>query len=803
MTKVAAAVAGAAVAFAIPGIGGAILGAIVTGGINYALTPKSKAQDPFIDQARGVQANIVTPVAPVPIVYGQTRYAGSLAFAETNGSNNEFLDLVIVWGEGEIDSVVNLYFNDLEASANFSGLYEAYHHTGSDSQTADATLAGRSSSWTTSHRLRGLAYSYIRLIYDKNQAEKWPGVPVISADIKGRLLYDVRDASTAWKNNPALAIYDYLTDTRYGIGIPAAQINTDMFGTAANDCDTTITTPAGSVAQYTADGLLSPDDAPLDNLRRLLSSCRGYLTYSGGQYGLLIDQSEASSFSFDSTNMRGPVRAVFDSRNLRVNAVRARFYDEDRRYQPDFYVYSDSSDLTADNNVKLEASIDLSFTTNIYRARLIAELVEKESRYGIFAEFEANLEGLRCEVGDVVDVTDDKLSWSGKYFRVMRIDFVSASTVRVSVREYGAIYTAGTIPTAGTVPAVTLADPVNVLEEVASKISNSVAASWLYSFEENGIADWTAVGDATITATGAACVGDQAMHVVGTTATGNETAAKINLPPSLIGAIGRAGRQLRVSFWSKKTGATPAAAVQCLISDGVTDYGWSSHTIATGCAEYGDVHKITTALDVAAPPFLAFKTATTGGEFIIDNVSIFVVPDFIDASTIGTWMGSAAIGTAYLADAAITNAKIGVAEVGTLSIDGNAVTVVGSSYDAAATFGFGEVTLVSGAVVNADGGGATFPVKVTVETQINTAGTTGIGALRLYGGTAGTTLLKTVPVLLTSATAFGPVVFSYVDTPATGATGTYYYKVTAARTTGGSGAGQAADTYLFTESAKR
>jgi hypothetical protein len=44
---------------------------------------------------------------------------------------------------------------------------------------------------------------------------------VITADIDGRTLYDPRTGLTAFSRNPALAIRDYLTNTRYGRGVPS------------------------------------------------------------------------------------------------------------------------------------------------------------------------------------------------------------------------------------------------------------------------------------------------------------------------------------------------------------------------------------------------------------------------------------------------------------------------------------------------------------------------------------------------------------------------------------------------------
>jgi predicted phage tail protein len=81
--------------------------------------------------------------------------------------------------------------------------------------------------------LRGFTYTVIRL--DLRQAEFQGGLPDISVLMKGRKLYDPRTGVTAWSQNPALVIYDYLTSEM--CGVDPADLPTGHFITAANVCD--------------------------------------------------------------------------------------------------------------------------------------------------------------------------------------------------------------------------------------------------------------------------------------------------------------------------------------------------------------------------------------------------------------------------------------------------------------------------------------------------------------------------------------------------------------------------------------
>jgi hypothetical protein len=107
-------------------------------------------------------------------------------------------------------------------------------HLGTATDPADASLLAEcGAKWKDTAVLRGFTYTVIRL--DLRQAEFQNGLPDISVLMKGRKLYDPRTGVTAWSQNPALAIYDYLTSEM--CGVDASDLPTAHFITAANVCD--------------------------------------------------------------------------------------------------------------------------------------------------------------------------------------------------------------------------------------------------------------------------------------------------------------------------------------------------------------------------------------------------------------------------------------------------------------------------------------------------------------------------------------------------------------------------------------
>jgi predicted phage tail protein len=341
---------------------------------------------------------------------------------------------------------------------------QCWIHTGADDQPADEELVEAVSEWTTAHRLRGTAYLYTRLKYDQ---DVFPGgVPTITALVNGRKVYDPRDTSTAFSNNPALCIRDYLTNTRYGRGIDSSLIDDTSFSAAANYCDETVTIGGQSVARYTCDGVVDTGRTSLENIKELLTACRGFLIFSGGKYKLVIDKPETATFTFNEDNIVGGWAIGLGNKQNTFNRVRINYYNPDRDWQADVSAVESTALRTIDNGLLLEREIELPYTASEPRAKAIATMALNQSRQQVSCEFTATIEGMRCEVGDVVYISHKTPGWdtlnsgAGKKFRVIEIALQSTDEVQVKAIEYDeTVYDFGTIPASDPTPNTNLPDP--------------------------------------------------------------------------------------------------------------------------------------------------------------------------------------------------------------------------------------------------------------------------------------------------------------------------------------------------------
>jgi hypothetical protein len=215
-----------------------------------------------------------SPIAARQIIYGETKASGVVVYISTTGTKNEYLHMVIALAGHEVEEIGDVYFNDelaltgagSAAQGRFTGYAEIYKKLGSPTQTVETNLQTATSgltngAWTSNHRLRGIAYIYVRLVWND---QVWAGgIPNISAMVKGKKVYDPRTATTAYSANAALCLRDYLTDSTYGLGLGSTEVDDTAFTVAANICDEQVevkpvTIPAIYENRYETNGVSTP-----------------------------------------------------------------------------------------------------------------------------------------------------------------------------------------------------------------------------------------------------------------------------------------------------------------------------------------------------------------------------------------------------------------------------------------------------------------------------------------------------------------------------------------------------------------
>ncbi len=194
------------------------------------LSSLSRALAPKPNMNASLRGQTITnrdPVGTRKVVYGKTRVGGNIVFMESTGTNNDDLYLVIAIAGHEIESYEAVYFNEEKVYENaayvsdWDTYIDLHFYYGTDTQTANSALVSASNNkWTNAHTLNGVAYIVVKLTYDQDKFAT--GLPNISCIIKGKKVLNVGGTATAWTDNAALIIADYLRDTKYGLGESAS-----------------------------------------------------------------------------------------------------------------------------------------------------------------------------------------------------------------------------------------------------------------------------------------------------------------------------------------------------------------------------------------------------------------------------------------------------------------------------------------------------------------------------------------------------------------------------------------------------
>lgn len=299
----------------------------------------------------GIETNVSSPQRTLPVVYGQARLGIAPVDYRTVAPANTLLYIVGALCAGSSDgagiqSIDAVYFNDVMAfnaggtkvSPYDSATILLGKYLGTDSQTVSPGMnTNFPTQWPASSQGKGIAYIALALQYD---GQLFPNIPTITADVHGVHLYDPRTAT--WNTapgddvNPALAIYDYLTSTRYGMGIAASELDTQSFIDMANYYDETVTSfSSGTQPRFRCRGWLDTAATFAENLTFLLNTCRGTLLYDNGLIRLFTRRATASvSYALDETQIIGDWSFTTPGVASAPTAMEATFTDPARRDRP-------------------------------------------------------------------------------------------------------------------------------------------------------------------------------------------------------------------------------------------------------------------------------------------------------------------------------------------------------------------------------------------------------------------------------------------------------------------------------------
>ena len=329
---------------------------------------------------------------------------------------------------------------DIFGRASSSNWFRINHHLGTEDQAADSDLVSEVTEWTSAHRLRGCAYTYIRFKFDDNTDEGhnpvWTSVPRVKFRIKGKQdIYDPRDGATGYKINWALCIRDYLLSSD-GLNVKPERLPETEWNAAADICDELFKTNP----KYVLNGAFTLDQRPPDILEAMKTAAHGQIVYTSGIWLAKPAAYDPPVKTITTDDLIAgititPSQSKYDTANI----IEGSYIEPDALWSSmEYPAVRNEEDIARFGEVS--DTVDLPYTIDAHIAQMLAGLRLGFMKYNETIKLEMNLSGVDICAWDVIALDIPEI-WDGKpEFRVVSVSIGLAGVTIICQQEDANIY---------------------------------------------------------------------------------------------------------------------------------------------------------------------------------------------------------------------------------------------------------------------------------------------------------------------------------------------------------------------------
>lgn len=300
-------------------------------------------------------------------------------------------------------------------------------HLGVSGEAADPVMISETKGkWTANSKLSGYCYTYIRL--DLNQQEFQGGLPGIEALLRGRKIYDPRTGTTAWSQNNALVVYDYLRSEI--CGVPTDAIPVDVIIDAADICDESINVGA----RYTFNGTVTSDedkDKVLDLMARSMAGSINSTTWE-----IYPGKWQEPTLTLEQSDIIGAIAITpGESDSEIINGVKGQFISAENGYAPtDIKPYRNTAFIAADGR-ELFDTLEFPYTDQTKRCHNLARIHIEDSRNSFTVQMTFSLKAWDTRIGQRITLDMPFFGFNSKVFRIIGRTYQPAASVELLLKE--------------------------------------------------------------------------------------------------------------------------------------------------------------------------------------------------------------------------------------------------------------------------------------------------------------------------------------------------------------------------------
>lgn len=267
------------------------------------------------------------------------------------------------------------------------------------------------------------------------------GNPSVDCIVKGKKVYDPRTKTTAYSNNPALCLRDFLLSKRYGLGkwIDEDDLDDDSFIEAANYCDQQITVydadnnPLKS-KRYTLNMVIDQRQDAIKWLQDILGNFAAWLVISRNKIKLLVEKPSPICYKFNDDNLKDmqivPLKASETPNHYQVTIT-----DPQTNWKNVSMVVDNFADQKERGKI-ISKEVELSGVTSQAQAlRLARYYSDYNLSCPITLSFTTGIEAMALECGDVVSVSY-RDAFKNMPIRISTIKETAENEFEISGRQY-------------------------------------------------------------------------------------------------------------------------------------------------------------------------------------------------------------------------------------------------------------------------------------------------------------------------------------------------------------------------------